>query len=166
MLVITYDEHGGFYDHVSPPTTFEDQYPGFEQLGFRVPSLVVGPYVRRGCVSAVQLDHVSVVSTATRRWGLEPLNNRVINTLDLSSAIDPNFLGDPQPPVALPPTLVHVPETFRLPDTHARIRHQPELSRLLDRGGFPRHLDGRARHDEIMRYTLEQGRRLGVVRFA
>ncbi|NJK32221.1 MAG: alkaline phosphatase family protein, partial [Deltaproteobacteria bacterium] len=47
LLVITYDEHGGFYDHVPPPTTPDAEGPDYEQQGFRVPALVIGPHVRK-----------------------------------------------------------------------------------------------------------------------
>ncbi|MCA9635903.1 MAG: alkaline phosphatase family protein, partial [Myxococcales bacterium] len=47
LLVITYDEHGGFYDHVSPPATEDSEGPEYAQMGFRVPSVVIGPHVRR-----------------------------------------------------------------------------------------------------------------------
>ncbi|MCA9707676.1 MAG: alkaline phosphatase family protein, partial [Myxococcales bacterium] len=50
LLIITYDEHGGFFDHVAPPTTVDDNGPEFTQLGFRVPTLVIGPHVRAGAV--------------------------------------------------------------------------------------------------------------------
>ncbi len=53
LLVVTYDEHGGFFDHVAPPkATDERAAEGFDQLGFRVPTLVVGPYVKPGHVSS------------------------------------------------------------------------------------------------------------------
>src|SRR5690606_2820113 len=59
MLVITYDEHGGFFDHVPPPMVTDDTLEkfgvdGFQQLGFRVPAMVIGPYVKQGYVSSVQ----------------------------------------------------------------------------------------------------------------
>ena len=95
LLVITYDEHGGFYDHVSPPSDAVDELAEFRQLGFRVPSLVIGPHVRRGCVTSTRLDHVSIVSTITRKHGLDPLNDRIDQTNDLSVAIDPVRIDDP-----------------------------------------------------------------------
>ena len=162
LLIITYDEHGGFYDHVSPPTTFDDVYPEFQQLGFRVPALVVGPHVRRGCATSVVLDHVSVPATATRKWNLEPLNNRCDMANDITSAIDPRYLNDPQPPVSLPPMQIRVPRSFRLPPGQTT-GHQRELERLMDRGGFPRHLDRRGAADETMQTILHWGVRLGAL---
>lgn len=165
LLLITYDEHGGFYDHVSPPMTVDTDYPEFQQLGFRVPTVAVGPHVRRGCVSSVQMDHVSIPATVTRKWDLEPLNDRVAATTDFSNVIDPAFIDNPQPPVALPSTLVRMPTRFRTDLPEAQLHHI-ELVQLLDSGRFPKHLDRRAQHEDTMREVLEIGRRLGVVHWA
>jgi phospholipase C len=161
LLIISYDEHGGFYDHVSPPTTF-DPLPEFQQLGFRVPSLVIGPHVRRGCVNALQFDHVSVLSTVTRRFGLEPLNERVAMTSDLSSAIDPLFVNDPRPPAPLPPVEIRMPRTFE--SARPFRGGQTELFELIGRMKLPRHLDLRHDFDRVMRQTLETGAGLGAVK--
>jgi len=101
LLVITYDEHGGFYDHVPPPETVDDD-PEFKQLGFRVPSLVIGPTVRRGCVNSTQFEHCSVAATLVRRFGLVPLNERMATAADLSSCINPDLIDDPQPGPPVP----------------------------------------------------------------
>src|SRR5690606_14400941 len=66
LFLITYDEHGSFYDHVAPPKVRQDAYEDFQQLGFRVPMIVVGPYVKKNYVSHAQYDHTSVISTLTR----------------------------------------------------------------------------------------------------
>src|SRR5690606_19409874 len=56
-LVITYDEHGGFFDHVLPPRTRDDRANRADwsndhaQLGFRVPTVVASPFARRGFVA-------------------------------------------------------------------------------------------------------------------
>jgi len=70
LLVITYDEHGGFYDHVEPPAT--DDHPRYETLGVRVPALVVGPRVRKH-VSHEVFDHTSLIATILRRFAPEAL---------------------------------------------------------------------------------------------
>jgi phospholipase C len=159
LLVITYDEHGGFFDHVPPPTTVDDT-EGFEQLGFRVPAIVIGPHVRRGCVSSTQFDHVSVASTATQRWTLEPLNGRVEATNDLSSCIDPSFVDDPQPPASLPKMIVKRPQVHV---AGAQFPGQEELFALADRGGVPLQHDRRAQAEETMAIVLAWGERLGTL---
>ena len=64
VLVINYDEWGGFYDHVPPPlaprTALDDMIGNDGRLGFRVPSLVVSPLARRGFVARQQYDHTSI----------------------------------------------------------------------------------------------------------
>jgi phospholipase C len=105
MLVITYDEHGGFFDHVSPPRT-EDDYAamGFDQLGFRVPALVIGPYVKQGYVSSVVYDHTSAIKHLQNTFGLHPLTKRSEAATDLTDCIDMDLLakGTPNPPIELP----------------------------------------------------------------
>jgi phospholipase C len=66
LLVITYDEHGGFYDHVPPPPVNDNS--GFTTLGVRVPALVVGPRVSR-TVCHTQLDHATLIKTILLRFG-------------------------------------------------------------------------------------------------
>ena len=73
LLVITYDEHGGFYDHVPPPTAVDD-HPEFQRLGVRVPALLVSPRVAAGSTSTNLLgndfhfDHTSIIKTILTRF--------------------------------------------------------------------------------------------------
>jgi phospholipase C len=108
-LVIAYDEHGGFYDHVSPGTTTDDSEavygkPGFDQLGFRVPAMVIGPYAKQGYVSSVQYDHTSALKHIASAFDLEPLNPRMAAANDLLDCIDMERLarGDAADPITLP----------------------------------------------------------------
>ena len=71
LLVITYDEHGGFYDHVVPPTVPDDDGSQYPTLGVRVPALVIGPRVRKQ-VCHTQFDHTSLISTILRRFAKQP----------------------------------------------------------------------------------------------
>jgi phospholipase C len=68
LLVITYDEHGGFYDHVPPPPAADDRPDRFRQYGVRVPAIVVSPWVPRASVSSVVFDHTSIIKTALLRF--------------------------------------------------------------------------------------------------
>jgi phospholipase C len=109
MLVVTYDEHGGFYDHVPPPTAPDEHASeGFDQLGFRVPGLVAGPYVKQGVVSSVQYDHTSPLKHLSNVFELEPITQRWAAANDLADAIDLERLaaGRPAPPIALPPVVL------------------------------------------------------------
>ena len=88
LFIVTYDEHGGFYDHVPPPLS-GDTDVDFANVGFRVPAVVVGPYVKQGCAIDTVFDHVSVLATAAAKWGIAPLTPRMATTNDLTSCIDP-----------------------------------------------------------------------------
>jgi phospholipase C len=77
LLIITYDEHGGFYDHVAPPEVPPDDGSRYPTLGVRVPALVVGPRVRKE-VCHTQFDHTSLISTILRRFAAHP-NKAVAN---------------------------------------------------------------------------------------
>jgi phospholipase C len=115
-LVITYDEHGGFFDHVAPPPAADARAAqGFGQLGFRVPALVVGPYARKGHVSQVVRDHTSPIRHLSDLHRLEPLTERASAASDLWECIDRERLaaGEPDAPVTLP--AVEVDESA-LPD--------------------------------------------------
>jgi phospholipase C len=93
LFVVTYDEHGGFFDHVAPPKTADDRAAdGFDQLGFRVPTIVAGPYVKQGLDSTVY-DHTSVLRHIERMFDLEPLTARDAAATDLSNCIDQERLA-------------------------------------------------------------------------
>lgn len=66
MLVVTYDEHGGMFDHVEPPEA-PDEDAGFRRFGVRVPALVVSPWVAAEC-SQIPLDHTSLIKTLLLRF--------------------------------------------------------------------------------------------------
>ncbi len=108
LFVVTYDEHGGFFDHVAPPQT-ADEREDFQQLGFRVPSLVISPYVRPQ-VSSTVLDHTSVIASVLRQHELDPLNVRDDAANDLWGLLDEQLLldGTPLPPAELEPLDVDV----------------------------------------------------------
>jgi phospholipase C len=98
VIVINYDEWGGFFDHVPPPSApipEADQAAGtIDGLrGFRVPCLLISPFARRGFVSSTVYDHTSVLRLIEWRWGLSPLTvrdeqaNNFADELDFSNPI-------------------------------------------------------------------------------
>jgi phospholipase C len=109
LLLITYDEHGGFFDHVPPPKTTDTTaadfgVDGFDQMGFRVPTMVIGPYAKQSYVSSVVYDHTSALKHLTNAFSLESLNARVDAANDLTDCIDMDRLakGDWAEPIELP----------------------------------------------------------------
>lgn len=69
LLVIVYDEHGGFYDHVAPPAVKDKS--GYKTLGVRVPALLVGPRVKQGVCHEV-FEHTSLIKTILTRFAADP----------------------------------------------------------------------------------------------
>ena len=121
VLIITYDEHGGFYDSVAPPAA---PAPGdgasgrdfgftFEQYGLRVPAIVVSPLVPAG-VSSTTYDHTTVLSSLETLLGLPPLTQRdaaaetiwPLFTEDSPRTDCPTTLPDPTPTASQPKTSV------------------------------------------------------------
>lgn len=88
LLVITYDEHGGCFDHVPPPSGAvpPDNTAGefgfdFTRFGVRVPAVLISPLIAPGTVyrapsGSAPLDHTSVLKTVEQRWGLPALTAR------------------------------------------------------------------------------------------
>ncbi len=95
-IIITYDEHGGAWDHVAPPTG--DRWGP----GSRVPAIIVSPFAKKGFVDHTQYDTTSILKLIETRWDLQPLGTRDAAANDLTNAFDfganPNVLpatGDP-----------------------------------------------------------------------
>jgi phospholipase C len=117
LLIWTYDEHGGYYDHVQPPravrpdgikpsvtTTYGDLYSYY---GFRVPTVVVSPYSKRNYVSHVVHDHTSILKLVETKWNLPALTYRDANASNLLDTVDfrnPAFLDPPTLAAATTPT--------------------------------------------------------------
>ena len=111
LLIWTYDEHGGYYDHVPPPAavrpdgikpsvqqTYGDLYSYY---GFRVPTVIVSPHARKNYVSHYVHDHTSILKLVETKWNLPALTYRDANASNLLDSLD--FVS--QPAFLHPPTL-------------------------------------------------------------
>jgi phospholipase C len=115
LLIYTYDEHGGHYDHVPPPPAVApDDIPpkltggesgDYAMYGPRVPAVVLSPYSKPGGVSDVVCDHTSVLATIESKWNLPALTRR-----DANAATIMDFL-DPANAVLLNPPRIDAPST-------------------------------------------------------
>jgi phospholipase C len=92
-IFLTWDDFGGFYDHLAPPMV--DDF-GF---GPRVPLLVISPFARPGYISQTVYEFSSLLKFAEERFGLEPLTERDLLANDLLDSFD--FSQDPSPPLIL-----------------------------------------------------------------
>jgi phospholipase C len=127
LLILTYDEHGGYYDHVPPPVALapdsippevqpgESMYDGFARYGFRVPSVLVGPYVKPGYVSSVVYDHTSILAFLERKWNLAAMTYRDANANDLLDFLDLDAIKRGRP------TFPELPKLAASGDTPARL---------------------------------------------
>ena len=113
LLVWTFDEGGGYYDHVPPPAAVAPDgigpdwpaaaYTGFAQYGFRVPAVVVSPWSRANHVTSVVHDHTSILAMAERKWNLPALTHRDAAAHDLSDFLDLNQAAFANPPALATP---------------------------------------------------------------
>jgi len=122
-LFLTWDEHGGYYDHVPPPKAIkpdniapitnpdaltnphEPLAPGgYDRYGFRVPLLVISPWARAKYVSTITQDHTSILAFIERKWNLPALTFRDANAHPLTDYFD--FAS---PAFAKPPKLAAAP---------------------------------------------------------
>lgn len=98
LLIVTYDEHGGCYDHVPPPenAVAPDNSAGqygfnFQRFGLRVPTVLVSPLIQAGTVfraaGQTPFDHTSVLATLEKRFGVSPLTKRDAAAPDVSSVL-------------------------------------------------------------------------------
>jgi phospholipase C len=110
VLVVSWDEYGGFYDHVTPPRTETGEY------GPRVPALVISPYARAG-VDSTEYEFSSVLRFMEDRWGIAPLSSRDAHARSIGTALDMN-----QPPT--PPLLI-VPQRNADAERGGAANHRP-----------------------------------------
>jgi phospholipase C len=124
VLVINFDEWGGFYDHVTPGTA-PDVSSETALRGFRVPALVISPRARRHYVAHNTYDHTSILKLIEWRWGLSALTPRDSAARNLAEVLDfstapkltvPRFTVPPFAAAACPPTPLTGAEQAEWPD--------------------------------------------------
>ena len=150
LFLIVFDEHGGCYDHVCPPTSaispdgvvIPPNQPGgtgfkFDRLGIRVPAIVISAYTPQGTILNTTFDHTSALSTVVNAFGLPAgkLGERQKAAKDVSEALSlPNPRTD-RPPIltsaAADVTLVQRVEALGTTLSHARSKPLSDLQRRI-----------------------------------
>ena len=121
ILILTWDEHGGFYDHATPPAAIApgDTTPSanhnqygftFQQYGPRVPAIVISPWIPKNTIDHRLYDHASIPATLEKLYGMQPITardaaaNTVLPLLSLDAARTdaPTTLPSPTTPIAAP----------------------------------------------------------------
>lgn len=114
LLVYTYDEHGGYYDHVPPPAAIApDSIPpeltsgdipgGYDIYGPRVPGIVASPYSKPNAVTSHVYDHTSVLATIEAQWNLPALTYRDANARTVADFLDVGRAAFMEPPTITEP---------------------------------------------------------------
>ena len=83
MIIVTYDENGGFWDHVAPPVIDKKWGPGT-----RVPAIIISPFAKKGFVDHTQYETASILALIEKRWNLAPLASRDKNANPLENVFD------------------------------------------------------------------------------
>ncbi|HEY0794939.1 MAG TPA: alkaline phosphatase family protein [Acidisarcina sp.] len=145
VLIINFDEWGGFFDHVPPPRKpipASDLALGSDgRLGFRVPALVISPFARRGYLSGTQFDHTSVLKMIEWRWNLNPLTVRDQTANNLATVLNfqsPNLVA-PQFKVPIGPFLgaCTSPATGGVPPIDSEETEWKAIRAIAKQYGFP-----------------------------
>jgi phospholipase C len=148
LLVILYDEHGGFYDHVEPPAAVppDDNVKefSFAQYGVRVPAILVSPWVNAGVAQDV-FDHTSLLKYVTDKWGLGPLGNRVASVGSFAGYIADGLVS----PRSNTPFSVAPPQVADDPAQTSLNAHQTALV------GFSRYLETQIQQMSLATGILE-----------
>ncbi len=151
LLIVNFDEHGGCYDHVLPPSNAVqpnakavDPSTGFDftRFGVRIPAILISPWIPKGSVFRVEengtpIDHTSVLATLEEKYGIAPLTERdkaaphLGDALSLSEARTDNPMEGIQPPSYIPPAL---PKGGNRPG-HIQTMHRGYLNQLHERKG-------------------------------
>lgn len=110
LLVVIFDEHGGFYDHVLPPAAappdhHHEEY-AFDRLGVRVPVMLISPWVGDAVIRD-EFDHTSLLKYLTDKWQLGPLGRRTAQAKTFAGAMLPQLRTD-------------TPDTLPFPQTTSR----------------------------------------------
>jgi phospholipase C len=146
LLVVFYDEHGGFYDHVVPPSTvapdnYVAHYPGrkgpnvfnFKQFGLRVPAILASPWVKAG-VCCGQFDHTSLLRYVIDKWKLRELDSeRVKQAKSIAEALTEDAARLVLPHIGLPAAdLKPAKENLEDKAVEAESEHQTALRKLTE----------------------------------
>jgi phospholipase C len=136
LLIVTYDEHGGLYDHMPPPPAASPFSVGqvanfdYSRYGVRVPILFINPYIQPGTIfcppQGCYFDHTTIVSTLLKKYGLGSLTARDASAPTLASLIDKG-----NSPRTLDPTSIQLPMCLE----PAQVQGSPQRLRSAPRQG-------------------------------
>ncbi len=141
-MILVYDEHGGWYDHVPPrPAVRPDDVPpeitvppdqpgAYDYTGFRVPCVVISPYAKQNFVSHTVFDHTSILKFVETKWNLPAMTYRDANAHNMLDFLDvhatvPPFAEPPKVRAPLNPFIGPLPATSGSPGFHPIAMRRP-----------------------------------------
>ena len=128
LLIVLFDEHGGFYDHVPPPDAKPPDHHleewSFDKLGVRVPAILVSPYVKNTVISK-EFDHTSLLKYLSDKWDLAPLGQRAELANSFADAISTEYERDAPNALDLPD-----PKPFQMAPPQELTDHQRSMVSL------------------------------------
>ena len=145
-LFIVYDEWGGFFDHVRPPSVPDARQSSnidedFGLMGFRIPAVAISPYAKRGAVSHLPCGFESIIKLITYRFGLGSLTTRDARARNIGDSMDWRGPNLERPDLPDPDRIVSAPCTFGGGDIEdggqAHASDLAALEDLAERFGFP-----------------------------
>jgi phospholipase C len=152
LLLITYDEHGGNYDHVAPPSgaarpddTIGEWGFDFTRFGVRIPAILISPRIAPGTVFRAKrgtIDHTSVLKTIELRWGLDPLTERDKAAPDLGDVLTLSTPRSDDPLLNVEIPISPTPHPAQSQPSVIEKLHAMKVSHLPlrnDRGSYDRH---------------------------
>ncbi|HKP36686.1 MAG TPA: alkaline phosphatase family protein [Pyrinomonadaceae bacterium] len=163
LLIITFDEHGGTYDHVPTPPPFAKSPDGivippgqpggsgfsFERFGVRVPAVLVSPLIEKGTICSTDFDHTSIIRTVARRW----LNSEHLTERDKHANDVGEVLTLTTPRTDVPPIVPKPPPPFKGCGAHPLAPLHQDLVFAAD--SFLKHHTGESIHPEALQTTDE-----------
>jgi phospholipase C len=161
-LFITYDEHGGYYDHVPPPKAIKpdsiapilapgDMPGAYDRYGFRVPLIVVSPWAKANYVSSIVQDHTSITAFIEQKWNLPAMTFRDANAHPMTDYFDFTKAAFAKPP-----------KLKRAPGLNPGLAQCHKVGIVPPSGALPPGFSASGRSD-VARY-LEQAARRAAIR--
>ncbi|MDC0711897.1 alkaline phosphatase family protein [Stigmatella sp. ncwal1] len=193
LLIITWDEHGGFYDGVRPPAApspgdkqlmrgVNESGFNFRQYGVRVPAVVISPRIAQNVIDHRLYDHASVPATVEALFSLSPMTQRDANANNVLSLVTlptprtncPKSLPSPTPSTPSP-TLARPPPKLPAPTDpmgegnlpgflHVAMRSDLELSPPAERQAILARVKAIQTHADVEQYMREIGQKIRVSR--
>lgn len=172
VLIVLYDEHGGFYDHVAPPAAVApdehtaplagdpDYVPHFtfNRLGLRVPAILASPWIKAGTICTTPLQHTSVLATVKNRFGLPKFLTQRDQKAKTFESVFTESAARTDTPMTLPRASV---DAFDASDARHPLNRPLDESRLEMVQGVARaagaswHANEPTTHGEAARQTAE-----------